>query len=101
MGLHRDADEQAVDAPVLSVSLGDTGVFRFGGLTRRSATATLKLNSGDVLMFGGPARMMFHGVDRIKAGSSSLIPGGGRINLTLRRVTVSTCRGFGNKKATG
>jgi alkylated DNA repair protein (DNA oxidative demethylase) len=89
MGLHRDADEQAVDAPVLSVSLGDTAVFRFGGLSRRGTTATLKLGSGDVLMFGGPARMMFHGVDRIQAGSSNLIPGGGRINLTLRRVTVA------------
>jgi len=88
MGLHRDADEQATDAPVLSVSLGDTAVFRFGGLTRRGSKASLKLNSGDVLLFGGPARMMFHGVDRILAGSSNLIPGGGRINLTLRRVTV-------------
>ena len=87
MGLHRDADEQAADAPVLSVSLGDTALFRFGGLTRRGTTATLKLNSGDVLMFGGPARMMFHGVDRIQAGSSNLVPGGGRINLTLRRVS--------------
>ena len=88
MGLHRDADEQAVDAPVLSVSLGDSAIFRFGGLTRRGSTSTLKLNSGDVLMFGGPARMMFHGVDRIQTGSSSLVPGGGRINLTLRRVTL-------------
>jgi alkylated DNA repair protein (DNA oxidative demethylase) len=65
------------------VSLGDSAVFRFGGLTRRGSTASLKLGSGDVLVFGGPARMMFHGVDRIQAGSSSLIPGGGRINLTL------------------
>ena len=88
MGLHRDADEQAIDAPVLSVSLGDSALFRFGGLTRRGSTASLKLNSGDVLVFGGPARMMFHGVDRIQAGSSSLISGGGRINQTLRRVTV-------------
>ena len=88
MGLHRDADEEAVDAPVLSVSLGDTAIFRFGGLSRRGATTALKLNSGDVLMFGGPARMMYHGIDRILAGSSSLVPGGGRINLTLRRVTI-------------
>ena len=87
MGLHRDADEDAIDAPVLSVSLGDTGIFRFGGTTRRGSTATLKLNSGDCLMFGGPARSMYHGIDRIVAGSSALIPGGGRINLTLRRVT--------------
>ncbi len=88
MGLHRDADEQADDAPVLSVSLGDSGIFRFGGATRRGATATLKLCSGDVLMFGGPARAMYHGISRILAGSSSLLAGGGRINLTLRRVTL-------------
>jgi alkylated DNA repair protein (DNA oxidative demethylase) len=87
MGLHRDADEEAVDAPVLSVSLGDTGLFRYGGTTRRGTTATLKLNSGDVLMFGGPARSMYHGIDRIYGGSSVLVSGGGRINLTLRRVT--------------
>jgi alkylated DNA repair protein (DNA oxidative demethylase) len=86
MGLHRDADERAVEAPVLSISLGDTGIFRFGGMTRRGTTASLKLNSGDVLMFGGPARSMYHGIDRIQAGSSALVPGGGRINLTLRRV---------------
>ena len=87
MGLHRDADEEAADAPVLSVSLGDTGIFRFGGPTRRSPTATLKLNSGDCLLFGGPARSMYHGIDRVIAGSSTLVPGGGRLNMTLRRVT--------------
>ena len=95
MGLHRDADEEAVDAPVLSVSLGDTGLFRFGGTTRRGTTATLKLSSGDVLVFGGPARSMYHGIDRIYGGSSALVSGGGRLNLTLRRVTPS-----GTKKAT-
>ncbi len=87
MGLHRDQDEEPKDAPVLSVSLGDTALFRFGGSSRRDPTRTLKLASGDVLMFGGPARLMFHGVDRIQAGSSGLMPGGGRINLTLRRAT--------------
>ena len=87
MGLHQDKDESAVDAPVLSVSLGDSAVFRFGGTTRRGSTKTLKLESGGVLTFGGPARLMFHGIDRVFAGSSSLVPGGGRLNLTLRRVT--------------
>jgi alkylated DNA repair protein (DNA oxidative demethylase) len=87
MGLHRDADEEATDAPVLSVSLGDSAVFRFGGLTRRGPTRTLKLASGDVLMFGGPARLMYHGIDRVCGGSSGLLPDGGRINLTLRRVS--------------
>jgi len=87
MGLHQDRDEAEMDAPVLSVSLGDEALFRIGGTTRRGPTASLKLRSGDVLMFGGPARLAFHGVDRIVSGTSSLIAGGGRINLTLRRVT--------------
>jgi alkylated DNA repair protein (DNA oxidative demethylase) len=88
MGLHQDRDEQAEDAPVLSVSLGDDAIFRIGGTARKGSTQSIKLSSGDVLTFGGPARRAFHGIDRIVAGSSTLIPGGGRINLTLRRVTV-------------
>lgn len=86
MGLHQDR-EPAMDAPVLSVSLGDAALFRFGGATRKGPTKSVTLNSGDVLLFGGPARRMYHGIDRIKAGSSRLVPDGGRINLTLRRVT--------------
>ena len=87
MGLHQDRDEAEMDAPVLSVSLGDDALFRIGGTTRRGATVSFKLRSGDVLMFGGPARLAFHGIDRVVPGTSSLIAGGGRINLTLRRVT--------------
>src|SRR5262249_14343949 len=87
MGLHRDEDEAAKDAPVLSVSLGDRALFRFSGPGGRPPTRTLKLSSGDVLVFGGEARFIRHGIDRIETGSSSLVPGGGRINLTLRRVT--------------
>ena len=87
MGLHQDRDEEAADAPVLSLSLGDEAVFRIGGRTRRGPSRGLRLRSGDVLAFGGPARLAFHGIDRIVPGSSALIPGGGRINLTLRRVT--------------
>lgn len=87
MGLHQDRDEQARDAPVLSVSLGDDALFRIGGETRKGSTASVKLSSGDVLTFGGVARMAYHGIDRVIAGSSTLVPGGGRINLTLRRVT--------------
>jgi len=86
MGLHQDRDEEALDAPVLSVSLGDDALFRIGGKRRKGATRSLKLGSGDVLMFGGPARLAFHGIDRVLSGTSQLIPGGGRINLTLRRV---------------
>ena len=85
MGLHQDKDEADFAVPVLSVSLGDTAVFRLGGPKRSDPTRTLRLTSGDVCVLAGPARLYFHGVDRILAGSSRLIPGGGRINLTLRR----------------
>lgn len=87
MGLHQDKDERDFTAPVVSVSLGDEALFRIGGETRRTPTQSVMLSSGDVVMFGGPARLAYHGIDRIRPGSSSLIPGGGRINLTLRRVT--------------
>ncbi|MGE7470754.1 alpha-ketoglutarate-dependent dioxygenase AlkB family protein [Bosea sp. NPDC003192] len=87
MGLHQDRDEQDFDAPVLSLSLGDTAIFRIGGTSRGGKTLSLKLASGDALAFGGEARLAFHGIDRILAGSSSLLPQAGRINLTLRRVT--------------
>jgi alkylated DNA repair protein (DNA oxidative demethylase) len=88
MGAHQDSDEQARDAPVVSVSLGDDALFRIGGDTRKGPTRSVPLSSGDVLMFGGVARDAFHGIDRIKPGSSTLIPGGGRINLTLRRIEL-------------
>lgn len=87
MGLHQDRDEQDFDAPVLSVSLGDAALFRIGGTARGGKTTSLKLASGDVLLFGGEARLAYHGIDRILSGSSTLLPEGGRINLTLRRVT--------------
>ncbi|HEX3654128.1 MAG TPA: alpha-ketoglutarate-dependent dioxygenase AlkB [Rhizomicrobium sp.] len=87
MGLHQDRDEEAIDAPVLSISLGDSAIFRIGGVTRRSPTKSLRLESGDVLTFGGPARLAYHGIDRVVPDTSRLIPGGGRINLTLRRIT--------------
>ncbi|MBX3494831.1 MAG: alpha-ketoglutarate-dependent dioxygenase AlkB [Parvibaculum sp.] len=87
MGLHRDEDEAALDAPVVSLSLGDTCVFRVGGFARGDKSKSFRLSSGDVLVMGGPSRLRFHGVDRVISGSSQLIPGGGRINLTLRRVT--------------
>jgi DNA oxidative demethylase len=86
MGLHQDKDEDDFAAPVVSISLGDTAVFRIGGLTRGGKTSTLKLQSGDVLVMGGEARMCFHGVDRVLSGTSTLLKDGGRINMTLRRV---------------
>jgi alkylated DNA repair protein (DNA oxidative demethylase) len=87
MGLHQDRDEETFDAPVLSISLGDTALFRYGGAARTDPTRSIKLQSGDVLIIGGASRLAFHGVDRIMAGSSTLLPQGGRINLTQRRVT--------------
>ena len=95
MGLHRDSDEQDRDAPVMSVSLGDKAIFRFGHARKSSSTQKLLLESGDVVVFGGVARFMLHGIDRIFPGTSALVPGGGRLNLTLRRVTIPG----GQKKA--
>ena len=89
MGLHQDKDEADFSFPVLSVSLGDTAVFRLGGLKRTDPTSSMRLSSGDVCGLAGEARLFHHGVDRILAGSSRLIPGGGRINLTLRRAGPS------------
>lgn len=86
MGLHRDGDEEAREAPVLSVSLGDTALFRIGGPTRGSPSRQVRLASGDVVVLAGASRHAFHGVDRVLEGTSRLVPGGGRINLTLRRV---------------
>ena len=84
MGLHQDRDEADLSAPVLSVSLGDTAVFRIGA-AEGGKTQSLKLATGDVCALTGPARLARHGIDRLLAGSSQLVPGGGRINLTLRR----------------
>jgi alkylated DNA repair protein (DNA oxidative demethylase) len=84
MGLHQDRDEQDHGAPVLSVSLGDTAMFRIGPPSG-GKTTTFKLTSGDVCALTGPARLARHGIDRVLEGSSRLIPGGGRLNLTLRR----------------
>jgi alkylated DNA repair protein (DNA oxidative demethylase) len=87
MGLHQDRDEQDFAAPVVSLSLGDTGLFRIGGTKRGDPTRSLRLASGDALVLAGDARHAFHGIDRIVSGTSSLLPEGGRINFTLRRVT--------------
>lgn len=103
MGLHRDEDEETFAAPVISLSLGDSAVFRIGGLGRRGPTRSMKLHSGDAVVLAGEARLAYHGIDRILGGSSRLLAnegweeagsdggasdGGGRLNITLRRVTV-------------
>ncbi len=86
MGMHQDRDEADFNWPVLSVSLGDEGLFRVGNATRGGKTESIWLQSGDVVVMGGEARLLYHGVDRIKLGSSALMPKGGRINLTCRVV---------------
>jgi alkylated DNA repair protein (DNA oxidative demethylase) len=88
MGLHQDRDEKDLAAPVVSVSLGDACLFRVGHTTRSGPTVSLRLESGDVVVLGGEGRLCFHGVDRVYPDTSTLLPKGGRINLTLRRVTV-------------
>lgn len=87
MGLHQDRDEANFDMPVVSISLGDDALFRVGGTARGGPTRSVWLKSGDVAVMGGDARLAYHGIDRIRAGSSRLLPKGGRINLTLRVVT--------------
>ena len=89
MGLHQDRDEADLSAPVLSVSLGDTAVFRIGP-AEGGRTISLRLASGDVCALTGPARLARHGIDRVLPGSSSVVAGGGRINLTLRRATAAS-----------
>jgi len=88
MGLHQDRDESDLSAPVLSVSLGDACLFRIGGTERGQPTKSFRLESGDIVILGGESRLAFHGVDRIYPTTSTLLKDGGRINLTLRRVTV-------------
>ncbi|MFK5979489.1 MAG: alpha-ketoglutarate-dependent dioxygenase AlkB [Rhizobiaceae bacterium] len=87
MGLHQDRDEQEFDAPVLSISLGDSALFRIGGEKRSDKVTSFKLNSGDVMMLSGKSRLAFHGISRVYPGTSMLLKQEGRINLTLRRVT--------------
>ena len=87
MGLHQDRDEEDFAAPVVSLSLGDSCLFRIGGTKRGDPTRSFRLSSGDALVLAGNDRLAFHGVDRIYPGTSTLLAQGGRINLTLRRVT--------------
>lgn len=87
MGMHQDRDEADFDQPVVSISLGDDALFRVGNLTRGGKTESVWLSSGDVLVMTGESRLLYHGIDRLKSGSSRLLAKGGRINLTLRVVT--------------
>ncbi len=86
LGSHRDSDEADMAAPVVSVSLGDDAIFHVGGLRRAAPKCRMVLKSGDVVILGEASRLAFHGIDRVLAGSSTIVPFAGRINLTLRRV---------------
>lgn len=86
MGMHQDKDEADFSWPVVSISLGDDGLFRIGNVERGGKTDSLWLKSGDVMVMGGKARLYHHGLDKIRFGSSTLLKNGGRINLTLRVV---------------
>ena len=86
MGMHQDRDEGDFSYPVVSISLGDEALFRIGGTERKGPTQSTWLQSGDVLVMGGAARLAYHGVDRLRYGSSELLRDRGRINLTLRVV---------------
>lgn len=87
MGMHQDRDEADFSHPVVSISLGDDGMFRIGNTTRGGKTESVWLSSGDVVVMGGAARLVYHGIDKTRPGSSTLLSGGGRINLTMRVVT--------------
>ncbi len=87
MGMHQDKDEMELNAPVLSISLGDSCLFRIGTTEKQGKTHSIRLNSGDVIMFGGKARLAYHGVDKIYPNTSTLLKVPGRVNLTLRRIS--------------
>jgi alkylated DNA repair protein (DNA oxidative demethylase) len=87
MGLHQDKDEADLSQPVVSISLGDDALFRIGNTTKGGSTESIWLRSGDVCVMGGEARRIYHGIDRIAPDTGTLLPRGGRINLTLRVVT--------------
>ncbi len=90
LGSHVDSDEEEMAAPVVSISLGDEAVFHIGGLARGDPKTRMTLRSGDVVVLGGASRLAHHGLDRIKPATSDVVPWGGRINLTLRRVTKAS-----------
>lgn len=89
MGVHQDKDERpatiAAGVPIVSVSLGDDARFVVGGLSRRDPTFPVRLESGDVIVMGGPSRLRYHGVTRILPGTAPAGTGPGRFNLTFRQ----------------
>jgi alkylated DNA repair protein (DNA oxidative demethylase) len=95
LGLHQDKGDWELAAPVVSISLGDDATFLLGGLTRKAPVRRIEMHSGDVVWFGGPSRLIYHGVKGIQPGTSDLLRRSrilkqGRINLTLRRIEERT-----------
>jgi alkylated DNA repair protein (DNA oxidative demethylase) len=86
LSLHQDRDEKDLRAPIVSVSLGLPAIFLFGGTERSQRPQRYRLAHGDVVVWGGPARLAFHGVAPLQDGAHALL-GRRRINLTFRRVT--------------
>jgi DNA oxidative demethylase len=87
MSLHQDKDERDFAQPIVSISLGLPASFLFGGLKRSDRPRRLRLESGDIVVWGGPARMAFHGIDPLPAGADPLT-GTCRYNLTLRKALL-------------
>lgn len=85
LGMHRDRDEKDAWSPIVSVSLGLPAVFLWGGKRRGDAVRRMRLESGDVVVWGGPARFVYHGVAPLKDGHHALT-GAARVNLTFRKV---------------
>lgn len=88
LGMHQDKDELDFSAPIVSVSLGDECIFQFGGVKKTDPVKDYRLKSGDCVVWGGDLRLAYHGVKKIVPGSSTLLPNGGRYNLTVRQVTL-------------
>ena len=82
MGLHIDNDEKNFSYPVLSISIGASALFRFAGLKRSDPSKSIKLHNGDVIILSGPARLIYHGIDKIYKDTNMDY----RINLTLRKI---------------
>lgn len=86
LGIHQDRTERNLRPPVVSLSLGDTGVFQIGGATKHVPLETIYLESGDLIVLAGASRMFFHKFERLLPGTSDALNGGGRLNLTIRQV---------------
>ena len=86
LGLHQDTTEENKNAPIISISLGDSGIFILGGLMRTDETKQYIVQSGDIIVMGGESRNFFHAFKGTVPNTSNLLKDGGRLNLTIRQV---------------